>query len=273
MGYNGISYTMFAGNIVAKRGGSFGKKLSLQSQKFNILVAKLCRRCREMSESTRISTAGEKDRRISGVSRAVNGSVQQHPRATALTFASITNGVALGVGVYQTMQGSGVQYFYALNFCTFVLMVRLWWSYVRLSYDAPSSSLDQYCVDFAIAAIGISAVFFFNRPDRWALCYAAVFPLAALKAAQLAATLDPVAYKRRKDYCADLDRIHCKIPRYLFTAAVFWVIWLFCYLTENDKTWVLSCAGVLLVGFFIYFRRKAHQDFFGVAKKAKKGHP
>jgi len=145
-------------------------------------------------------------------------------RATALTFASITNGVALAVGVYQTMQRSGVQYFYVLNFCTFVLMVYFWWRYVNfLSYDAPSSSLEQYCVDFAIAAVGIGAVFFFNRPDRWALCYTVVFILVFLKHKRLAVTLNPVAYKRGKDYSAVLDCIRRNIPRYPVFAAIFLV--------------------------------------------------
>jgi len=94
----------------------------------------------------------------------VEGKLFQHLQATALTFASVANGVALGLLVYQTIQGSGTQYFYILNFCTFVLMVRFWWRYAILTYYAPSRFIDQYFVDFAIAAIGIFAVFFSTNP-------------------------------------------------------------------------------------------------------------
>lgn len=210
-------------------------------------------------KSTRITTSGEKNRGTS-VDRQPVGESFQHLPATALTFASVANGVALALGVSQTLQGNGVQYYYVLNFCSFVLMVRLWWRYAGVSYYVPSSSLDQYCVDFAIAAIGIAAVFFFSRPDRWALCYAAVFPFAALKAAQLADTLNPVVYRRQEDYRVDLNRIHRKIPIFLVTAAAFWVFWLFCYVTGNNKKWVLLCSGVLLVIFFIDIRMKVRRD-------------
>jgi hypothetical protein len=138
-------------------------------------------------------------------------------------------------------------------------MVRFWWRYANLvSYYAPSRSLDQYCVDFAIAAIGISAVFFFSRPDRWALCYAAVYLLLPVKDAQLAATLDPVAYGRRKDYYADLKQIRRKIPSHLLRAAIFGVIWLVCHVTGNNKIWVLLCAGVFLMIFFIFIRKNPY---------------
>jgi hypothetical protein len=185
----------------------------------------------------------------------------QHLRATALTFASVANGVALALGVSQTLQNSGTQYFYVLNFCSFVLMVRLWWSYVRVSYYVPSRSIDQYGVDFAIAAIGIAAVFFFNQPDRWAFCYVLVFLLAALKAWQLANTLDPIAYRRRADYQVLLNLIHRKIRKYLVTAAAFGLICLFFYVTGNNKIWVLLCASILLVVFFINIWKKVRHGF------------
>jgi hypothetical protein len=202
-------------------------------------------------KSTRISFTSKKDRRIRSDSKA-EGELFRHLRATELTFASVANGVALALGVSQTLLGSGAQYFYVLNFCSFVLMG----SYVRVSYYAPSSSIDQYGVDFAIAAIGIAAVFFFNRPDRWALCYVLVFLLVAAKAWQLADTLDPVAYRRRADYRVNLNLIRQRIRKYLVTAAAFGVIWLFFYLTGNNKTLVLFCAVLLLVAFFINIRKK-----------------
>jgi hypothetical protein len=59
-------------------------------------------------KSTRISSASEEDRGMRGDS-LTKGELFQHLRATALTFASVTNGVALGLFVYQTIQGSGAQ--------------------------------------------------------------------------------------------------------------------------------------------------------------------
>jgi hypothetical protein len=168
----------------------------------------------------------------------------QHLRGTALTFASVANGVALALFVYQTIQGSGAQYLYILNICTFVLMVRFWRRYaILLSYYAPSRSLNQYFVDFLIAAIGIAAVFFFSQPDRWARCYAAVYLLAAWKACQLTANLDSVADRRREDYGLDLNR---KIP-YLVRSFAFSVISLVWFFTGNNKLWVWLCIFVLVM--------------------------
>jgi hypothetical protein len=183
----------------------------------------------------------------------------QHLRGTALTFASVTTGVALALGVSHTLQGNGEQYYFVLNFFSFVLLVRLWWRYVSLvSYYAPSSNLDQYCVDFAIAAVGIAAVFFFSQPDRWAFCYALVYILLSMKDTQLAAALDPVAYGRSKDYYGDRKQIRRKIPSHLLRAAIFGLICLVSYVTGNNKIWVLSSTGGLLAIFFILIRKNPY---------------
>jgi hypothetical protein len=204
-------------------------------------------------KSARISTSGKKDRGVSDNSQAMD-ELFQHRRATALTFASVANGVALGLFVYQTIEfNKGAEYFYILNVCTFVLMVRFWWRYAIFSYYAPSRFIDQYFVDFAIAAIGIAAVFFFSQPDRWALCYAAVYLLAVWKACQLTATLDPVACRRREDYGLDLNR---KIP-YLVRSFAFSVISLVWFFTGNNKIWVWLCIGVLVMIFLSTSRRRA----------------
>lgn len=212
-------------------------------------------------KSTQKSASGKKNWGMRGKSQSVS-ELFQHFRATALTFASVTNGVALALGVSQTLKGDGAQYFYVLNFCSFVLLVRLWWRYVSLiSYYAPSSSIDQYCVDFAIAAVGIAAVFFFNQPDRWAFCYAVVYLLLTVKGAQLAATLDPIAYGRLKDYHAARKQIRHKIFSHLLRAAIFGVICLVSYVTQNNKTWVLSSTGGLLVIFFIFISKNPYDHF------------
>lgn len=185
---------------------------------------------------------------MSGDSQA-DGELFQHLRATALTFASVTNGVALGLGIYQTIiHGSGAQYFYVLNVCTFMLMVRFWRNYaILVSYYAPSRSFGQYFVDFAIAAIGIAAVFFFSRPQSWALCYAIVYLLASWKAWQLTTTLDSLAYGRRDDFGLDLNR---KVP-YLFRSFAFSVISLVWFFTGNNKLWVWLCIPVLVLIFLL----------------------
>jgi hypothetical protein len=189
------------------------------------------------------------------------GALFQHLRATALTFASVANGVALALGASQTLRGDGEYYFYALNICSFVLMARFWWRYAIFSYYAPSRFIDQYVVDFAIAAIGIFAVFFFNQPDRWALLYFFVYLLAAVKVWRLGHILDPASYRRREDYLADLNLSHRKIRKYLVTAAAFGLICLFFYVTGNNKIWVLLCASILLVVFFINIWKKVRHGF------------
>ena len=192
----------------------------------------------------------------------VEGELFQHLRATALTFASVTTGVALALGVSHTLQikDNGVEYYYVLNFFSFVLLARLWWRYVSLvSYYAPSSNLDQYCVDFAIAAVGIAAVFFFSQPDLWAFCYAVVYLLLVVKDVQVAAALDQVAYGRRKSYNAYRTQLRRKIPtRHLLRVAIFGGMWLACHVTGNNKTCVLLCVGVILVIFLILIWNKPY---------------
>ena len=169
-------------------------------------------------------------------------------RNRALTFASMTNCVALAILVVRSTAGqSGLHFFYALNLLSFLFLATLWWRYVKFPTQyVPPGSYGHTFVDFVMSAIGIAALFFFDRPTSWFICCSILYLIAPVKDLYLRTEPIPLPHSALSFYYEDLGCLRKSVWRDLAFAGVLVSGWAISKWTQASQGPVLGCVLAML---------------------------